>query len=180
MTRGRSKLQEYLGGKTSRLAVKSADCLLVIKLSSDPLAETSFADVLISKDFDYDSIICNFYWLSTHRCELSEYLKVIILSFSLRFLFWKSFYFKRKHPTFNLNLDKIQIILTFFPVKFYLASIVIELVLILKRIIAFRSLLKRKKIFNRNKLIWRVYVNGYDDQPSFDKNQKYSFDINFL
>ena len=59
--------------------------------------------------------------------------------------FWKSFYFKRKHPIFNLHLDKIQIILTFFPVKFYLASIVIELVLILKRIIAFRSLLKRKK-----------------------------------
>ena len=43
----RSKLKEYLGGKTSRLAVKSADCLLVVKLSSNPLAETSFADVLI-------------------------------------------------------------------------------------------------------------------------------------
>ena len=96
--------------------------------------------------------------------------------------FWKSFYFKRKHPTFNLNLDKIQIIRTFFPVKFYLASIVIELVLILKRIIAFRSLLKRKKSLIEKKvrntwsrkniwsmLIWRVYVNCYGDQPSFDK-----------
>ena len=98
--------------------------------------------------------------------------------------FLKTNHSTRKHPTFNLHLDKIKAILTFLSVKFDLASIAIELVLILKRIIAFRSLLNWKKSLIKKKsgivdqeniwsmLIWRVYVNGCYDQPSFHKNIK--------